>query len=168
MIPRRFFWLFDFLMMGVAFLAAYAGAGPSLFAAVLGLAGVTYWFVPPRGSFAVWNVTAHVVASLAYLLVCALIIVVGEMSRRAKVKLNIAVEKLQRSDETLREAQEQLEERVQERTLNWHKRRRNSEDCWTPLQMPGWSKSKRQNHFGEYTGGEAVWLSAGRVVGPAN
>ncbi|PYV97658.1 MAG: hypothetical protein DMG89_13735 [Acidobacteria bacterium] len=40
----------------------------------------------------------------------------GEVSRRSKAKLNIAVEKLQQSEESLHAAQEALEERVQQRT----------------------------------------------------
>src|SRR5207249_2310795 len=87
----------------------------SMLATGLGLIGAAYWFTPPRGTFALSSV-AHLVATLAYLSVCTMISAAGEVSRRSKAKLNIAVEKLQQSEESLHAAQEALEERVQQRT----------------------------------------------------
>jgi PAS domain S-box-containing protein len=104
------------LFAAVAFLAIYAGFGPSMLATALGLVGTTYWFVPPRGSWAIWNVPAHALASLTYLLVCMLIAVAGEVTRRSKANLNTSVEQLQRSEGALRAAREELEERVLQRT----------------------------------------------------
>ena len=101
----------------VAFAAIFAGFGPSLLAAMLGWTCATYWFVPPRGSFAVWDVRAHVVASLAYLSVCLLIAASGETSRRSRSKLNIVVGSLRQSEEALRASQQGLERRVQQRTV---------------------------------------------------
>src|SRR5207249_5099458 len=103
------------LYASVAFSAIYAGFGPSMLATGLGLIGAAYWFTPPRGTFALSSV-AHLVATLAYLSVCTMISAAGEVSRRSKAKLNIAVEKLQQSEESLHAAQEALEERVQQRT----------------------------------------------------
>src|SRR5882672_9862950 len=40
----------------VAVSAIYAGLGPSILAAVLGVIGANYWFVPPRGSWALASV----------------------------------------------------------------------------------------------------------------
>lgn len=99
----------------VAVSAIYAGFGPSILAALFGLIGANYWFVPPRGSLALASV-AHLVATVTYLAVCILITAAGEMSRRSKAKLEIAVEKLQQSEEALRAAREELEKRVQHRT----------------------------------------------------
>jgi len=100
----------------VALCAIYAGFVPSILAAILGLIGANYWFVAPRGSLALSNVT-HLVATLAYLFVCILITAAGETSRRSKAKLNMAVQNLQRSDEALRAAHEGLEKRIQQRTV---------------------------------------------------
>jgi PAS domain S-box-containing protein len=100
----------------VAFSAIYAGFGPSILVATLGLIGANYWFVPPRGSFALSTVP-HLVGTVTYLAVSILIAAAGEASRRSKAKLNRAVEKLQRSEEEMRAAQQELEERVQQRTL---------------------------------------------------
>ncbi|MGB2605301.1 MAG: DUF4118 domain-containing protein, partial [Candidatus Sulfotelmatobacter sp.] len=109
--------LFTTLYAGVAFLAIYAGFGPSMFAAALGLLGVTYWFVSPRGSWVVWDVREHVIASVVYLLVCTLISVAGEISLRSKHKLSVALEKLRHGEEELSAAHEQLESRVRQRTV---------------------------------------------------
>src|SRR5947209_2567840 len=68
-------------------LSMYVGFGSCLFASVLGWLAATYWIVPPRGSWAVQNLKAHLVASLVYAVVSMLTAVVGEMSRRSKAKL---------------------------------------------------------------------------------
>src|SRR6266704_2719645 len=80
----------------VAVSAIYAGFGPTVLAALLGLIGANYWFVPPRGSLVLASM-AHVVATVTYLAVCTLITAAGEMSRRAKAKLEIAVANLRQS-----------------------------------------------------------------------
>src|SRR6266516_2816129 len=45
-------------------LAMYVGFGPCLFASVLGWLVAPYWIVPPRGSWAVQNLKAHLVCRL--------------------------------------------------------------------------------------------------------
>lgn len=104
------------LYAAVAFSAIYVGLGPSILTTTLGMIGVAYWFVPPRGSFAIFSVP-HFVGISAYFVVCALIILAGEMSRRSKARLSAAVEELQHSKEELGRAQQQLENRVLTRTL---------------------------------------------------
>lgn len=104
------------LFLAVAFLAMYTGFGSCLFGAVLGLLGATYWFVPPRGSWAIFDVKGTIVASVVYLIVCTLIALAGERVRRSKARLDIALGKLGNREEELRKAHEQLEERVQQRT----------------------------------------------------
>ncbi len=104
------------LYAAVAFSAIYVGLGPSIWAAVLGAIGAAYWFVPPRGSFALSSIP-HIVGTSTFLVVCGLIILAGEKARRSKAKLRIAFEEIQRGEEQQRVAQEQLESRVQQRTL---------------------------------------------------
>src|SRR6266536_2357979 len=101
----------------VLVLAIYAGIGPCMFASILGWLAATYWIVPPRGSWAVQNLKAHLVASLVYGLISILTAVVGEMSRRSKAKLVKALETVEHHEEELRVAQEQLENHVSRRTL---------------------------------------------------
>ena len=109
------------LFVAIAFLAIYVGSGPAMFGAVLGLLGATYWFVPLRDSWAVWNITAHLVASLTYLVVCTLITIAGEVTRRSKSKLSMALEQVQHGEEELRRVHEELEQRVGQRTLQLEK-----------------------------------------------
>ncbi len=71
----------------VAVLAAYVGLGPSTLSVLLGLVGVTYWFVPPRHSFAVWQHPANLIAAVVYLIFGAAMVVGGEWSRRSRIKL---------------------------------------------------------------------------------
>jgi PAS domain S-box-containing protein len=71
----------------VAVLAAYVGLGPSALSVFLGLLGVTYWFVPPRHSFAVWHHPAYLIAAVVYLIFGAVMVVGGEWSRRSRIKL---------------------------------------------------------------------------------
>ncbi|HKF23691.1 MAG TPA: PAS domain S-box protein [Candidatus Angelobacter sp.] len=77
------------LYPGIAFLALYIGLGPSVAATILGLMGITYWFVPPRGSFNVLD-AAQTYSNLAFLTACICIIVLGEMSRRSRAQLQRA------------------------------------------------------------------------------
>ena len=99
----------------VAFSAIFAGFGPAILAAVLGLIAADYWFVSPRAAFPLSNVP-HLVGTLTYLGVCILIATAGETSRGSKAKLSNAVESLRNSEEALRSAHEELEKRVQQRT----------------------------------------------------
>ena len=101
----------------VLVLAIYVGFGPCLLAAALGWLAAMYWFVPPRGSWAVQSLQATLVASVLYATVSILTAVVGEISRRSKAKLVEALKKVKHQDEELRAAQEQLENRVRQRTL---------------------------------------------------
>lgn len=71
----------------VALLAAYVGLGPSALSVLLGLLGVTYWFVPPRHSFTAWEHPANLIATVVYLLFGAVMVAGGEWSRRSRIKL---------------------------------------------------------------------------------
>ncbi len=68
----------------VALLAAYVGLGPSALSVILGLLGVSYWFVAPRHSFAVWEHPANLIATVVYLIFGAVMVVGGEWSRRSR------------------------------------------------------------------------------------
>ncbi len=107
---------FATLYAAFAFLSIYAGPGPCILAVVLGWIGATHWFGAPGGSFALWYTAAHIVGSVVYLLVSALIAVAGQMARRSKTKLAIALDTLKHRDEELSVEREHLEARVQRRT----------------------------------------------------
>jgi PAS domain S-box-containing protein len=71
----------------MVFLAMYLGVGPSVVAATLGALGATYWFVEPRGSFHISDVSTHVVGTLSFFVVSVCIIGTGEVSRRSQARL---------------------------------------------------------------------------------
>jgi PAS domain S-box-containing protein len=100
----------------VAISAIYMGFGPSILAGVLGLLAANYFFVPPRGSFSL-GIVQHLVATVTYLGVFTLITAAGEMSRRSTRKLNTAIQRLKHSEEELLAAHQELERRVQQRTI---------------------------------------------------
>ncbi len=101
-----------FLYAAVAFCAMYAGVGPGILAAASGWLAATDWFVR-RGGWAL----PRVVGSLTYFVVCGLIIAAGGMSRRSRSRLQRALERLKESDEALRTSHEELEKRVEQRTV---------------------------------------------------
>ena len=86
----------------VAFSAWYCGIGPAVMASALVLAGLRYWFVTPLHSFRVPDNTQSI-CLLAFVLVCAGIIALGETRRH--------------ENERLRKGQRELEDRVLERTV---------------------------------------------------
>jgi PAS domain S-box-containing protein len=107
---------YTLLYGALAFSAIYAGLGPTLLAAFLGLVGSDYWFVPPRGSFVISG-TPNLIETATYVLLSMVIATAGEASRRSRTKLDQTVEKLKQSEEALNAAHEGLEKRVQQRAL---------------------------------------------------
>ena len=71
----------------VALLAAYVGLGPSALSVLLGLFGVTYWFIQPRHSFVFWHRPSVLIATVVYLIFGAVMVLGGEWSRRSRLKL---------------------------------------------------------------------------------
>jgi len=70
----------------IVFLAMYAGVGPSVVSAIIGVLGVTYWFNEDHRSFQT-SIPAYIVGSLMFLVVSACIIAAGEASRRSQTRL---------------------------------------------------------------------------------
>jgi len=94
--------MFVLLFPAIAFSAWYCGVGPSIVAVVLALVGARYWFITPTHSFRVPD-TAQLICMLVFLSACSIVVAMGEARRR--------------DNEHLRRAQEELEDRVQERTV---------------------------------------------------
>ncbi len=84
----------------VAFVAWYGGVGPSLITIVLAIVGTLYWSIPAH-SLSAPN-PAQSAGALAFLVTSTVIVILGEVRRR--------------ENERLRNAQGELEDRVQERT----------------------------------------------------
>jgi signal transduction histidine kinase len=98
------------LFPAIAFSAWYCGIGPSIVATVLALFGATYGLILPIQSFRVLSL-AEFVPALLFLFSSAVVVAMGESRRR--------------HNETLRQAQGELEGRVQERTADLDTANRN-------------------------------------------
>src|ERR1700732_4905689 len=90
------------LLPAIAFCAWYCGVGPSIASAVLALIGAQYWFIPPAHSLRIVG-TTQVIGILVFLSVSSILLAMGEVRRRR--------------EEVLWAAQRELEEAVQERTV---------------------------------------------------
>jgi PAS domain S-box-containing protein len=96
------------LWLAVVFSAWTCGIGPSILTIVVGTVGAWYWIITPQHSFLGKNEHAYA-GMLGFLVLSAVIVALGESNRRM-------IEKRERAEEALRKAQEDLEERVRERT----------------------------------------------------
>jgi signal transduction histidine kinase len=89
------------LYMAVVFTALVCGLGPSILTSAVGFLGIVYWFVDTRYSLAVAR-RSDIHGIIGCLLVCTVLVALGETNRRKQLKLN--------------ESHENLEQRVMERT----------------------------------------------------
>ncbi len=87
--------------VAVVFSALVGGLGPSILSAVAGTAGVVYWFVDPRHSLALID-KSELHGLIGCVLVCPVLIALGEANRSKRLELN--------------KAHNDLELRVKERT----------------------------------------------------
>jgi signal transduction histidine kinase len=99
------------LWAATVFCAWYCGLGPSILTALAGVVGIWYWFLPPVHSFELQNPKAEIGGMLGFLLFSGLIIALGEASRRSLARSKW-------TEEQLRKAHDELEQRVQERTAD--------------------------------------------------
>ncbi len=90
------------LFPAVAFCAWYCGVGPSILSGILGLVGLRYWFMPPAHSLRVHGMQ-QVAGIVAFLFVSGILIAMGEARRRR--------------ENLLWSEQAELEEAVQQRTV---------------------------------------------------
>ena len=100
--------------LAVVFAAWYCGLGPAIVTVIIGAVGIWYFFLPPVHSFFIKDVP-EVSGLLGFLVFSAVIIALGESTRRSIAKREMA-------EEGLRRAQEELEQRVRERTAALQRR----------------------------------------------
>ncbi len=103
------------LWAATVFCAWYCGLGPSILTALAGVVGIWYWFLPPVHSFELQDPKAEIGGMLGFLLFSGLIIALGEASRRSLARSKW-------TEEQLRKAHDELEQRVQERTADLNMR----------------------------------------------
>lgn len=98
------------LWLAIVFTSWYCGVGPSILALAIGVLGVWYWFLPPYHSLVGKNPT-EIYGMMGFLIFSAVIVALGESTRRV-------IRQRQLAEEGLRKAQQELEDRVRERTLS--------------------------------------------------
>lgn len=110
------------LYITVTFCAVVCGYGPAIVSGVLGFLGLFYWFVDPRHSLSLIR-QPEIHAIVACVLVCAVLIALGEANRRKELRLkqtvvavSLEASERRRAEEELRHAHDRLEQHVQERT----------------------------------------------------
>lgn len=101
------------LFPAVALSAWYCGVGPSILAMLLAMVAAAFGFIPRIHAFA-YPDTAESIATLAFLLACVIVVVMGESRRR--------------QHEALRKSQGELELKVRERTADLDVVNRNLRD----------------------------------------
>jgi signal transduction histidine kinase len=99
------------LWAAVVFCAWYCGLGPSVLAALAGVVGIWYWFLPPVHSFELQDPKAEISGMLGFMVFAGLIIALGEANRRSLARSKWTEEQLQK-------AHDELEQKIQERTTD--------------------------------------------------
>ncbi len=112
------------LYVAVTFSAVVCGFAPAILSGLLGFLGIFYWFVDPRHSLSFIRQSPEIHAIVGCFLVCAVLIALGEANRRKQLRLNESIDALttearerRRAEDALRQAHDELEHRVQERTM---------------------------------------------------
>ena len=100
--------------LAIVFSAWYCGLGPSIVTVVIGAVGIWYQFLPPVHSFTGKDIPA-ISGMLGFLVFSAVIIALGESTRRS-------IAKREKAEEELLRARRELEQRVRERTAALQRR----------------------------------------------
>jgi PAS domain-containing protein len=100
--------------LAIVFAAWYCGLGPAIVAVIVAAVGIWYFFLPPTHSF-VGKAVPEISGLLGFLVFSAIIIALGESTRRS-------VAKREKADEDLLRIREELEHRVRERTAALQRR----------------------------------------------
>lgn len=108
--------------IALAYCAIVCGYAPAILTAVLGFAGIFYWFVDPRHSF--WPARpSEIHGVVGFFLVSTVLITLGEANRSKQLRLNgnivvlsSEISQRQHAQQSLQIAHDQLEQRVRTRT----------------------------------------------------
>lgn len=111
--------------LAVVFSAWLCGPGPAMATVTIGVLGVWYWFLPPFNSFAGKD-RRDVFGLLGFLALSAVIIFLGESTRRL-------IARLRSTEKELKGIQNQLEQKIAERTASLAERTSSLEQRTTEL-----------------------------------
>ena len=100
--------------LAIVFAAWYCGLGPAILAVTIAAAGIWYLFLPPTHSF-VGKGVPEISGLLGFLVFSAVIVALGESTRRS-------IAKREKAEEDSLRSREELEQRVRERTAALQKR----------------------------------------------
>lgn len=100
--------------LAIVFAAWYCGLGPAIVAVVIAAVGIWYLFLPPVHSFAGKGIP-EISGLLGFLVFSAVIVALGESTRRS-------IAKREKAEDDLRRAHDELEHRALERTAALQKR----------------------------------------------
>lgn len=112
----------------VVFSAWYCGLGPSIVTALVSVTGIWYWFLPPSHSFAVEDPKPAISGMVGFLFFSGLIIALGERNRHSLAKTRWAEEKL-------REAHDEPERKVEQRTADLNRANESLRELSSRLQQ---------------------------------
>jgi PAS domain S-box-containing protein len=102
--------------IAVVFSAWYCGVGPSVINMLLSLVGVWYLFLPPFHSFTLENPKAEISGMVGFTVFSGFIIALGEANRRSTARSEREAARRKQIEDELRKSQQELEQRVTERT----------------------------------------------------
>jgi signal transduction histidine kinase len=91
--------------------AWYCGMGPAIFTAIIEVAGIWYWFLPPFHSFELSDPKTEISGMVGFLVFSGFIIALGEANRRSLLRSQSAEQRLQK-------AHDELEQTVKDRTTD--------------------------------------------------
>lgn len=100
--------------LAIVFAAWYCGLGPAILAVSIAAAGIWYLFLPPTHSF-VGKGVPEISGLLGFLVFSAVIVALGESTRRS-------IAKREKAEEDSLRSREELEQRVRERTAALQRR----------------------------------------------
>ncbi len=98
------------------FSAWACGVGPSVVSTLISVLGIWYWFLPFSHLFALQNPRTEISGMVGYVVFSGFIIALGEANRRSKARSEREVARRKQSEDELRKSQQELEQRVNERT----------------------------------------------------
>lgn len=95
-------------LIAVLFSIRYCGTGPSVLAAISGVVGVWYWFLPFPSSFRFTDPKSGIAGTIGFSLLSCVVILVGDHDRRRRARMQLEIAERLRAEHELRHTEERL------------------------------------------------------------